>query len=326
MMSRKFVDLLNVDQKGTMGIKPTLDIDSRIRSWKDLLSVRLQEIVPPQADSGRRVHAAMNYAVQGGQLWRPLLLISVYEEVAGKNGLDVIDAACAVELIHCCAIILDDLPFVDNNTVLRRAKAPCHVVYGPAEAIYASHLLYALAERLSCENALRLGVDDSLVRQETTKLREDLIEAQVLESNFQNHRVQVAEASLSQLYKLKGSLFVFAASLAAILGRVPNSQRGNLVAFARCLGIAYQIRDDILDVDGESSELGKPSGMDRGKFTLASEVGLNQSSVLMRNHLSDAERLLELAVGKITFLHDLLREITYSERLSKNANEQAFFL
>lgn len=116
--------------------------DNQFQNWQGVIEARLQELVPTPADSSQRVFAAMNYAVQGGHRWRPLFLILAYEEVGDRDGLEVIDAACAVELIHCCAIILDDLPFVDNNTSLRRGKQPCHLVYGQAETVYASHLLF----------------------------------------------------------------------------------------------------------------------------------------------------------------------------------------
>jgi geranylgeranyl pyrophosphate synthase len=284
------------------------EIDSYTRHWRTRFDARIEALLPSPQPS-QRVLAAMKYAVQGGHRWRPLLLISAYEEVSHKDGLEVIDAACAIELIHCCTIILDDLPFVDNNASLRRGKLPCHLVHGQAETVYASHLLYALAEQLSCENALKLGVEEKLVRQQITKLREDLVEAQVLEINLKNGMTPESEAVLQRLYELKGSLFVLAAWLAAIFGDFNAIQRARLTEFAKYLGISYQLMDDILDVQGVTAEMGKPGQMDEDKVNLVSQVGLERSAELLQKLVLKAEHTLDLMLGSKSLLHELLYRI-----------------
>lgn len=293
------------------------DIDSYIRCWRKRLNARLTVLVPPPHDPLRRVQGAMNYAVQAGHRWRPLLLISIYEETTGNDGLAVIDAACAVEIIHSCTIVLDDLPFVDNNASIRRGAVPCHVVYGPAEVVYASHLLYALAERLSIENALRLGVDENGVRWQTTKAREDLIDAQIIEINLQKHSIPISKTSLGTLYELKSRLFTLAASLATTLGKVENNQRNALLRFAKSVGIAYQLKDDILDLEGTASEMGKPTGMDNGKVTMLSELGLHYSLGLIRKELFEAEQLLNFAIRNSSLVRGLIRRIVDHEALAR---------
>lgn len=273
------------------------------------MNSQLQNLVPAPQDPSQRVRAAMNYAIQRGHRWRPLLLIAAYEQFSGKDGSEVIDAACAVELAHCCTIILDDLPFIDNNTSLRRAQLPCHVVHGEAETVYASHLLYALNERLASENALRLHIDEKPVRNEIARLREHLIEAQVLETNLKNGISEVTETSVKHLYKLKSSLFLAAASIAAMLARVQSGQRERLAQFAECLGTAYQVMDDVLDVQGVSSKMGKPTHMDGDKVNLVSQIGVRRSIQFLENQTLQAKETLDSFQGDSFLLRELLDRV-----------------
>src|SRR5713101_7609360 len=118
--------------------------DRYFQFWRNLIDAQLQEQVPKPADALHIANSAMNYAVTRGHRWRPLILTAAYEQSTGRKGLDILDAACAVELIHSCTIIVDDLPCVDSAD-FRRGHATCHKMYGEAVTLYASHLLYAKA-------------------------------------------------------------------------------------------------------------------------------------------------------------------------------------
>jgi geranylgeranyl pyrophosphate synthase len=251
----------------------------------------------------------MHYAVQSGHRWRPLLLISAYEEIGDRDGWQVMDAACAVEVIHCCTIILDDLPFVDDNDSLRRGRLPCHVVHGQAETVYASHLLYALAERICSENALRLEANDRFMRAQINITREELVESQVLEINLMNGMTPATEASLSRLYELKSSLFVLAASLAALLGNFDPRNTKLLTRFSRSLGFAYQLLDDITDRAGISSDMGKPKYMDKDKVNLVSHLGIEDSKQFLEKMVNEAEQDLDSISANTSLLRDLLGEV-----------------
>lgn len=259
--------------------------DIHFQYWRKAVDDKLQELVPLPADSAERVAAAMNHAVQGGHRWRPLFLIFAYEEVVGRDGWEVIDTACAVELIHCCTIILDDLPFVDNNTSLRRGKLPCHLVYGQAETVYASHLLYALAERLSFQNALHMGVDGERVRQQISNLREDLVKAQVLEINLKNGTTSVNGDSLEHLCELKSGLFVLAAWMVAAFGGLDSSRRDFLAELAACLGIAYQLTDDMIDAKAKF-------GQKVDEISFVTRFGFQTSKRLFQKRRRKVEQIL----------------------------------
>jgi geranylgeranyl diphosphate synthase, type II len=288
----------------TMKIK---NHDSYFRSWKSLVDAQLQTWVPEPNNSNQLVQHAMYYAVESGHRWRPLLLISAYELV-GKDATNVLDAACAIEMAHCCTLMLDDLPSVDNSA-FRRGRPSCHMVYGEAVTIYASHLLYALAERISYENAIRLKVDGELVWLQLDELRERLVETQEIEINLSQGNILPDDDILTRFYELKSSPFVTAAWLAATLGNVEALTRERLTKYAMYLGIAYQLADDIADVKGEISEMGKPVGMDQDKINFVTHYGLNQSKEMARMFMNKGEKLLDLIPGDTTTLCSLMYRI-----------------
>lgn len=294
---------------GSYASSVNADDPSYFRNWRSLVNAQLEMHLPAPNEPTQLVRSAMNYAVKGGHRWRPILLISAYEGLTAKSGLDVIDAACAIELIHCCTIILDDLPCIDDNAILRRGRPSCHTIYGEAITIYASHLLYALAERLSYENATRLQVDGKSVWYHLAELRQRLVEVQLLEINLNQKAILPSDDALMKFYELKSSPFVSAAWLAATLGNVEETERENLIEYAGYLGMAYQLADDILDVQGEPSMMGKPAGKDRDKVNYITQTGINHSKQLMRQFLTGGERMLNVISGDTTALHELMRQI-----------------
>src|ERR1041384_1412497 len=105
--------------------------DSYFAEWRKAINMRLRKHVPVPTKSDQLVEAAMRYAVESGHRWRPLLLIAAFEACGDRTGAAVLDVACAIELIHCSTIILDDLPSV-YNAELRRGRPTCHLLHGEA--------------------------------------------------------------------------------------------------------------------------------------------------------------------------------------------------
>jgi geranylgeranyl pyrophosphate synthase len=277
---------------------------SRLSCWQEIVDERLQTHVPPPEKTTELVRSAMHYAVEHGHRWRPILLICIYETISRRDYSEVLDSACAVELIHCCTIILDDLPFVDNAS-LRRGAPSCHVKYGEATTVYASHLLFALAERLCYGNATRITADEGLIRDHLYQLRERLIESQDLETNLNSHAIKAEEATLTKLYKLKSSPFLSSAWLAAVLANSEATERETLSRYGMYLGMAYQVNDDITDISGEPSEIGKPIGMDRGKVNFVTLLGLDVAKKMVQQLLSKANNMLDLLDYDTSALREL---------------------
>jgi geranylgeranyl diphosphate synthase type II len=246
----------------------------------------------------------MHYSAEVGHRWRPLVLFSSYNICANGSAFDVIDAACAIELIHCCTIILDDLPCVDDAPI-RRNRLSCHKVYGEDVTIYASHLLYALAERLTCENAAKLLLNQEPFRKHLTQLRERLIEAQELELNLSRKNVTPCDDALIRLYELKSSPFVSAAWIGASLGGANEQERNTLSKYAMYLGMAYQLSDDISDVLGDSFLMGKPTGIDQGKVNYVTYSGIDRARELIKYLLLEAERILNQMNNDTSILSSL---------------------
>lgn len=263
-----------------------------LRSWRDLIEDGLRTQVPQSDDPTRLVQSAMHYAIEQGHRWRPLILISTYEACAAKSGLKVIEAACAIELIHSCTIILDDLPCVDNSD-LRRGRLACHKVHGEAITIYASHSLYALAEILAGENSKSLGLPEDRVRRHLCRLRSRLIEAQVLELNLARQSIPGDAASLERLYELKASLFTSAAWLGATLAQQEKGVTWRFMEFGKYLGMAYQLADDIGDVTGDSEEMGKPTCADQNKINFVTCFGIKRAKDLLQTYWRTALDCLE---------------------------------
>ncbi len=263
------------------------ELGSYLQRRLGLINTRLFEHVPPSKEPTWPVNAALHYAVEIGHRWRPLVLISAYEVSGGRDGADALDMACAIELIHCCTIILDDLPCVDDAD-LRRGRLTCHEMYGEAITIYASHLLYALAERLASANADYLGASEAYIRRHLYNLRQRLIDAQVQELNLSRKLIPADERTLTRLYELKASLFTSATWLAATSARRSKDFVDCICGFGKYLGMAYQLADDIADVVGNSEAMGKSTGVDTNKVNLVSYCGLDQANEILGSYWRQA--------------------------------------
>lgn len=289
-----------------LGYITTAGQDEYFYGWRKSINEELQTQIPEPESPAQLIRSAMRYAVIGGHRWRPLLLISTYEATTPSGGSAVLHAACAIELIHCCTIIIDDLPCVDDNTDLRRGMPPCHAVYGDAVTIYASHLLYAEAERLAGENAARLKADEKSFRNHLATLRERLVAVQELELNLSRGVLAPTDAALLKFYELKSSPFTSAVWMACTLAGLRGHVFESLLAYAKNLGMAYQLTDDILDAEGEPSIMGKPVGKDRAKINYVTQRGVTYAKELARHFQCEAEKALSMVPGDVEMLRALL--------------------
>ncbi len=279
-----------------------------LNSWRTLIEDRLRTHIPAPTARTNAVSSAMHYATQGGHRWRPLLLMACYRAVTSRPVEEGLDAACAIEIVHCCTTIVDDLPFVDNATQ-RRGRPSCHIVYGQAATVYASHLLFAMAERLAVSNARQLVTDVEAIRSYFTRLRSDLIDAQVLETTLNEGMAPASRRNLKRLYELKGLPFAAAGWLGLSLGRADGRTCERFLLYAQRLGMAYQLADDLLDVIGNSRELGKSIHMDRGKVNLVTTAGQDEAVRTLSAVLRRATSLFHSSSADTTLLSELTRQI-----------------
>jgi farnesyl diphosphate synthase len=243
--------------------------------------------LPSADDKPRRLHEAMRYVtLGGGKRVRPLLVYFT-GEVLGLAP-EVLDApACAIELIHAYSLVHDDLPAMDDDD-MRRGRPTCHIAYDEATAVLVGDALQVLAFKI-------LAADPAIDR--TPEVRLALIDVlaeaagpggmaggQAIDIESIGKPMSLAE--LEHMHRLKTGALIRASVLLAALCRtdLPAARRAQLTRFAECAGHAFQVQDDILDVEGELVRLGKMPGADeaRHKPTYPSIVGLEEAKRIAR--------------------------------------------
>jgi farnesyl diphosphate synthase len=250
-----------------------------LQHWMDAALARFERAaeagLPPASLRPQRLHEAMRYAVlQGGKRVRPLLVYAAGELVdAPRAGLDC--AALAVEFVHVYSLIHDDLPCMDND-VLRRGKPTVHIAFDEATAMLAGDALQAEAFKVLADAPLPAGQRAALMR--------ELAHAAGTAGMCGGQAIDLAAvgctltlADLEQMHRMKtGALLRAAIRMGAVAGEAPAAVLEPLDRYAQAIGLAFQVVDDVLDVQSTSAELGKTAGKDaeQGKPTYVSMLGL----------------------------------------------------
>jgi geranylgeranyl diphosphate synthase type II len=242
---------------------------------------------------------AMQYSVKaGGKRLRPLLCIAAAEAVGGSDEA-VMDTACALELIHTYSLIHDDLPAMDDDD-FRRGKPTSHKVFGEATAILAGDaLLTAAFEVLSCHRGGQCRDSNDSIHLEIICLlaraagASGMVQGQMLDLSFEGK--DISWENLKTLQQLKtGALIQASLQAGAVLGGGNAEQVAALRAYGAHVGLAFQVADDVLDVEGDAQIIGKPVGSDQmlGKATGPSVLGLETAK-------TKAQELVGLAVSHL---------------------------
>jgi farnesyl diphosphate synthase len=254
----------------------------RIPEYSARIEKTLDRWLPPAEKIPQRLHSAMRYAVLGGgKRLRPLLIYATGETLGlAPTRLD--GPAAAVEIIHAYSLIHDDLPAMDDDQ-LRRGRPTCHIAYDEATAILAGDALQVLAFQILAEDpamdatpAARVEMLKSIA---VASGSAGMAGGQALDLAAAGAKLDLAELELMHIHKT-GALIRASVLLAA--QSAPGLDAGKLAAldrYAKCVGLAFQIQDDILDVEGETATLGKEAGADsaRNKPTYPSILGLTES-------------------------------------------------
>ncbi len=256
------------------------------------------------------IHEAMRYAVfNGGKRLRPIM---VFEGaiLGGARKEDVIPAACAVELIHTYSLVHDDLPAMDDDD-LRRGQPTCHIVYGEANAILTGDALLTAAFELLAGNMKVSSVKaENLLRvigeMAAAAGSRGMIGGQVLD--LQSEGKNIDYETLRKLHRLKtGELFRAALKTGAILSGMSEAGLAALDNYADNLGLAFQIIDDILDIEGSEDMTGKPVGSDEKnhKTTYPSLLGIEKSYQLAQEAVKACQEDLKCFGEEAAFLRNL---------------------
>ncbi len=261
------------------------------------------------ADAPARLGEAMRYAVlDGGKRLRPLLVLATAEALGG-HAEAALRAACAVELIHAYSLVHDDMPCMDND-VLRRGKPTVHVQFGEAQALLAGDALQALAFELLVPG------DGSLPPELSARLCRLLALAAGADGMAGGQAVDLAsvgvaldQPALEAMHRRKtGALLQASVTMGAATAPATPQQQADLAEYGECIGLAFQVVDDILDVTADSATLGKTAGKDAAadKPTFVSLMGLAPAQAYADAVLERAHQALQrCALKQADHLHAL---------------------
>lgn len=264
----------------------TFDLTAYIADRRALSDRALDVYLPPVGDLPPRLHEAMRYSLFcGGKRLRPLLVFAGAEAVGGDVD-HVLPLACAVECIHTFSLIHDDLPAIDDDA-LRRGYPTSHIVYGEALAILAGDALLAHAFDLiaECRTTTPEGrVLDAMMMIARASGTRGMVGGQVSDIEAEG-RGDISHADIASIHARKTGALLLASLLsgARICGASPAQERA-LYEYGTQIGLAFQITDDILDLEGDAEKLGKPVGSDlrQDKATYPKILGLPESRRLAR--------------------------------------------
>jgi len=250
----------------------------------------------PAADRApARLHEAMRYAVLGGgKRVRPLLVYAA-GEAAGAARERLAAAACAVEFIHAYSLVHDDLPCMDND-VLRRGRPTVHVQYDEATAMLAGDALQSLAFEVLARHRI---ADDPADQVEMLRLLAQaagspgMAGGQAIDLESVGKSLSLPELELMHIMKT-GALIRASVLLGARCGTLANGELEALDRYAKCIGLAFQVVDDILDAEAPTETLGKTAGKDaaQGKPTYVSLLGIGQAREWAERLRQDAHAAL----------------------------------
>ncbi|PGK36289.1 farnesyl-diphosphate synthase [Bacillus anthracis] len=252
---------------------------------------------------------AMVYSLEaGGKRLRPLLLFATLQAFGKERNLGV-GAACALEMIHTYSLVHDDLPCMDDDD-LRRGKPTNHKVFGEAMAVlagdglltYAFQVIMAYEQKeISAEKKVRLVLELAKAAGP-----EGMVGGQVADMEAEGKQLTIAE--LEYIHKHKtGKLLEFAVLAGSILSDATEEQEEKLLAFAKYIGLAFQIRDDILDVEGTEEEIGKPIGSDvsNEKSTYTTLFTIDRAKDILEETIAKAKD----AIGSLQLQDEYLLSI-----------------
>ena len=264
----------------------TLECQGRIEA-------KLSEVLPPDTQAPEKLHSAMRYAVLGGgKRVRPMLVYATGQSLGIAAGL--LDApAAAIEIMHAFSLIHDDLPAMDNDD-LRRGNPTVHVAYDEATAILAADALQPLAFKI-------LATDPALKISDELRVKLVSILAEACGSggmtggqsiDLEAEGAQLTKDEIEHMYQLKtGRLLGASVSMPVSCAQnISDDEKLRLRRFIGLLGLAFQIQDDILDIEGETQTIGKQQGADieRAKATWPALFGVDQAKMRTQELLTEA--------------------------------------
>ena len=281
-----------------------------LNTYKDLIEDNIKNVVALNSDAEySQLFKAMEYSISaGGKRIRPSLMME-FASVCGKDPHIALHFATALEMIHTYSLIHDDLPCMDDDD-LRRGKPSCHIAFGESTALLAGDALLTEAFSVAMDTK---GVNAENIVKACKVLAslsgaKGMIGGQVIDLKYENSETEVSLEIVDEIHLLKTAcLLMAAAKIGCILADADDKKIKAAEDYAKYIGLAFQIRDDILDVTSTEEELGKPIGSDEtsNKSTHVSILGLDNANKKVQEYTNLAIDSLEIFGSKADNLRKL---------------------
>jgi geranylgeranyl diphosphate synthase type II len=295
-----------------------MDVEQRMAEYASMVNEALEKYLPQPSGLQKNVIEAMRYsALAGGKRIRPILVLE-FCRVCGGGLQAAMPFACAIEMVHTYSLIHDDLPCMDNDE-LRRGRPSCHVKFGEATALLAGDALLSLAfETALCDNYKNIIKPENAITAARLLAEASgacgMVGGQIIDLESEGQKISLE--TLEFMHKKKtGAMIVAAAKMGCMIAGANEREVTAAGSFAGCLGLAFQIIDDYLDVTGDNGTLGKPVGSDavNEKTTYITHLGLEKSKRLAFKLTDEAVSYLNI-FNDTGFLSDLAAFLAARDR------------
>ena len=290
-----------------------MEFKNSLKIKSDYIEELLKKYMPKEDGYQSTIMESMNYSLKsGGKRLRPILTLEACK-IVGGNEEDAIPFAMAIEMIHTYSLIHDDLPSLDNDD-LRRGKPTNHKVYGEAMAILAGDGLLNYAYEIMLSSSLNKDNPEKYLRAigEIAKGAGiyGMIGGQVVDVESENTLIPKEKLDYIHLNKT-AAIMVGCMRAGAIVGNANEEQLEKVTKYAKNIGLSFQIVDDILDITGDESKLGKHVGSDieNNKSTYPSLIGLEKSKEVATQLINEARENIKTLNGDYNFLDGLANYI-----------------
>jgi farnesyl diphosphate synthase len=290
-------------------------------TWSRDVAIRVENalgrLLPSAQVAPTRLHDAMRYSTLGGGKRVRAMLVFGAGEFAQADPARLEIPAASVEMIHAYSLIHDDLPCMDDD-VLRRGKPTCHVEFDEATALLAGDALQSLAFQLLCDHTLAATPQAQLRMIQLFAVAtgsRGMAGGQAIDLDSVGKAITLPELEYMHILKT-GALIRASVTMGALCGReLPPERMQRLDRYGKCIGLAFQVVDDILDEEGDSATLGKTAGKDQAanKPTYTSLMGLAEAKAFAGELLAEAHAALEGLGPEAGRLHELADFIVHRE-------------
>ncbi|MDU1598642.1 farnesyl diphosphate synthase [Peptostreptococcus anaerobius] len=286
-----------------------MDFKKELKERSIYIEEKIESYLPKEEGYQKTIFEAMNYSLRaGGKRLRPILLMEAYKICQGQ-GEDFVPYSVAMEMIHTYSLIHDDLPALDNDD-LRRGKPTNHIVFGEAMAILAGDALLNTAYETMLNAAFKHSRPEISLRAAYEISRGagiyGMIGGQVVDVESEDKKIDKDKLDYIHMNKT-AAMIVGSVRAGAILAGIDEDRLESLTKYAENIGLAFQIVDDILDIEGDEKLLGKRVGsdLDNDKSTYPSLLGISESKKIVENLIEEAKISLEVFDSDAEFMNAL---------------------